>query len=248
LGAAEGRQTVSAATLGAVVSGAAVVSFTATAIASGGNDPSAEHSSIVASPASIAAVTGSSAIRVTVRDGQGVALAGASVTLAASGGGNTLTQPTGVTGSDGAVSGTLVSVVPGLKVVSAVVNGSTELAQTAEVTVTAIPGPARLEFRTPPARAEEGEVISPAVEVVIVDEQGVIVPLTGIEIDLDLIRDNGAPSKDLEGDDTQPTVDGIAVFPDLEIDHEGDGYRLRAAVSGVLEVDAAESPPFDVED
>ena len=97
--------------------------------------PSATVSTITAAPASVDAVTGTSSIIVTVRDENGDPIQGASVTLQGTGSGNTLLQP-GVTGSDGVATGTLSSTVPGVKVISAVLNGALEMSQTTEVTVT----------------------------------------------------------------------------------------------------------------
>ncbi len=236
-------------TLNAVISGVGVVSFTATAVGSGGTDPSADLSTIAASPASIEAGTGQSTITVTVRDGLGAAVAGAAVTLSATGSGNVLTQPSGPTGSDGVATGTLRSAVPGTKVVTAVVNGTVALVQSAEVTVTIIPAqPDHLVFRVPPSNTGEDEVISPAVEVAIVDQQGDVVPLSGVEIVIELLREDGHISQDLSGDRTQNTEDGIAVFLDVVVDRSDQNYRLRASAPGMPELGAAESPPFDVGD
>ena len=131
-------------TLNAVVSGVGVVGFSATAGGGGGgggggSGPSASLSTVSASPTSIQAVTGTSTITVTVRDGNGSPVQGATVALAASGSGNTLTQPAGPTGADGIATGSLQSGVPGTKVVSATVNGSVQVSQTASVTVTLAP-------------------------------------------------------------------------------------------------------------
>jgi hypothetical protein len=70
-----------------------------------------------------------------VRDENGDPVEGATVTLQATGGGNALVQP-GLTGPDGVATGTLSSTVPGVKVISAVLNGALEMSQTTEVTVT----------------------------------------------------------------------------------------------------------------
>jgi hypothetical protein len=99
--------------------------------------PSASVSTIAATPASIEAVTGSSSIVVTVRGENEEPVEGATVTLHATGSGNSVDQPSVVTGPDGLATGTLRSTVPGVKVVSAVLNGAVEMSQTAEVTVTA---------------------------------------------------------------------------------------------------------------
>jgi hypothetical protein len=235
-------------TLNAVVSGVGVVSFTATAVGDGGGEPSPTHSTVNAAPASIEAGTGLSTITVRVRDGSGAAVAGATVTLSATGSGNVLTQPSGTTGADGVATGTLQSEVPESKVVSAVVNGAVPIVETATVTVTANQGPDHLQFLVQPSDADEDEVISPAVEVAIVDQQGSVVTISGIEIELKLIRDDGRDSKELKGDRVRETEDGIAVFPDLEVNREDNGYRLRASARGRPELGSVESSPFDVED
>ena len=99
--------------------------------------PSASVSTITAAPLSIEAVTGSSNIVVTVRDQNEEPVEGATVTLHATGSGNLVVQPSVLTGPDGLATGTLRSTVPGVKVVSAVLNGAVEMSQTAEITVTA---------------------------------------------------------------------------------------------------------------
>jgi hypothetical protein len=235
-------------TLNAVVSGVAVVSFTATAVEDGGGEPSSELSTVTASPASIEAGTGLSTITVTVRDGDGAAVSGATVTLSATGGGNVLTQPSAPTGADGVATGTLQSLAPGTKVVSAVVNGAVAVAATATVTVTAIPGADHLVFRVQPSDVEEDEEISPAVEVAIVDAQGSVVPLSGIEIKLDLLEQDGKSRGSLKGGKDRLTEAGIAVFTDLKVDREGDDHRLRASAPKMPELGSVESSPFDVED
>jgi hypothetical protein len=235
-------------TLNAVVSGVGVVSFTATAAGDGGGGPSPELSTIAASPASIEAGTGLSTITVTVRDGAGAAVSGANVTLSATGSGNILTQPSAPTGADGVATGTLQSVAPGTKVVSAVVNGAVAITATATVTVTAIQGPDHLVFLVQPSDVAEDEEISPAVEVAIVDQQGDVLALSGVEIEIELIRENGDDSHELEGDLVRGTEDGVAVFPGLVVDKHDENYRLRASAPGLPELGAVESSPFNVED
>jgi Invasin, domain 3 len=235
-------------TLNAVVSGVGVVSFTATAEGDGGGEPSPELSTVAASPASIEAGTGLSTITVTVRDGDGAAVSGATVTLSATGNGNVLIQPSAPTGADGVATGTLQSVVPGTKVVSAVVNGAVAITATATVTVTAIQGPDHLVFLVQPSDVAEDEEISPAVEVAIVDQQGDVLPLSGVEIEIELIRENGDDSHELDGDLVRGTEDGVAVFPGLVVDKHDENYRLRASAPGSPELGAVESAPFNVED
>jgi Bacterial Ig-like domain (group 1) len=234
-------------TLNAVVSGVGVVKFTATG-GDGGSGPSAELSTISAVPASIAAGTEQSTITVTVRDGQGAPIAGAAVTLSATGGGNLLTQPPGPTGDDGVATGTLRSVVPGTKVVGAVVNGTVELAQTAEVVVTLVPPePDHLVFRVQPTNTGQNEAISPPVEVALVDADGEIVPLSGVQIEIEFLRSNDNDHR-FDGEPIRTTVDGIAVFPDLSNSHTHDDFHLRASAPERPELGSVESSTFAVED
>ncbi len=97
---------------------------------------SAATTSVAAVPASIAAGGGGSTITITVRDQHANPVPGVSVTLAATGTGNTLTQPSAVTDANGATIGSLSSLVAGAKVVSADAGG-VAVTQTATVTVTA---------------------------------------------------------------------------------------------------------------
>ncbi|MGH7579080.1 MAG: Ig-like domain-containing protein [Gemmatimonadales bacterium] len=244
LGAAAGENR-----LNAVVSGVGVVSFTATAGGDGGGEPSAELSTVTASPASIEAGTGQSTITVTVRDGQGTPIEGATVTLSASGNGNLLTQPSGPTGSDGVTTGSLGSVIPETKVVTAVVNGAVALTQVAEVTVTLAPAePDHLVFRVQPTDTEDDEPITPAVEVAIVDENGDLVTLSGVEIEIEFVREERNDPHRFDGEGTRTTVDGIAVFPDLSASHDHDDFRLRASAPGRPELGSVLSDRFAIED
>ena len=235
-------------TLNAVVSGVGVVSFTATAEGGGGGGPSPDRSTVTASPASIEAGSGLSTITVRVRDGSGAAVSGATVTLAATGSGNVLIQPSAPTGADGVATGTLRSVMPETKVVSAVVNGAVSIVETATVTVTAIPGPDHLEFRVQPSDAEEKKEISPAVEVVIVDAQGRVVTVSGVEIEIELLEGDGETSDELDGDNTRSTEDGIAVFSNLRVGSSNEDFRLRASAPEMPELGSVESASFNVED
>jgi len=121
-------------TLTATATGLAGVQFTATATAAA---PSADQSRVEASPTQTIASAGASAstITVTVRDAFGNSVRGATVTLAASGTANTLAQQSDTTNASGQVTGTLSSTRAELKTISATVNGTVLVAQSATVTV-----------------------------------------------------------------------------------------------------------------
>ena len=89
---------------------------------------------------------------------------------------------------------------------------------------------------------EEDRRISPAVEVVVLDQAGNRVTDREFEVKLELVRE-GRRGR-LEGDRDQRTQGGVARFSDLEVDREGE-YRLRASADGLPPV---ESDRFEVED
>jgi hypothetical protein len=183
--------------LTAVVPGVASVTFTATANegdedGGSGSDgiPSAGTSTVSADPASIPVATGISTIRVTVRDASGAPVSGAVVTLTVSGSGNTLTQPDGPTGPDGVATGTLSSTVAGTKDVVATVNGSVQINQTAQVTVTISPA-TRVELvEGNNQRAEVGAEVPVRPAVRVLDAQGN--PVVGYGVTFVVTRGNGS--------------------------------------------------------
>jgi len=134
LGPKVGANTLRATLSGLEVSGSPVI-FTAT----GTPGPvSAEKSLVAADPAQITASTGSSAstITVTARDAFENPIPGLTVTLAATGTDNALTQPAAPTGSNGTTTGALSATTPGDRVVSVKV-GSVSITATATVRVVA---------------------------------------------------------------------------------------------------------------
>jgi hypothetical protein len=106
------------------------------------------------------------------------------------------------------------------------------------------PSASRLAFRVQPSDTEEDERISPAVEVVVLDQAGNPVTQGEFEVTLELRGSRGRDRGDLEGDRTQRTESGVATFDDLRVDREGD-YRLRASTDGLPSVDSDE---FDVDE
>lgn len=209
----------------------------------GGAEPSPSRSTVSAEPASIAAGAGMSTVTVTVLDDEGEPVEGATVEIAATGSGNTLTQPDGPTGPEGIATGTLQSTTPEAKEVSALVNGSVEVSRTARVTVTAAEsGVDRLIFLVPPRDVEENEPFT--VEVALVDEDGEVVPLSGIFIYVGLFEaGEETPSNDfLEGERFENTQNGVAVF-DLHVSKNG-RYRLRALTDDLPEYGQSGPQPY----
>ncbi len=157
LGAQAGADTLRATAAG--LSGSPVVFV---AIATASVSVSAALSTVAASPGTIVASTGGSAstITVTAKDGSGNPISGATVVLAATGAGNTLTQPTATTNASGVVTGFLSSTGAGAKTVSATING-TAITQTASVTVTA----AAASSMAPSAGTNQSATVGTAVPV-----------------------------------------------------------------------------------
>jgi Bacterial Ig-like domain (group 1)/Calcineurin-like phosphoesterase len=122
-----GAKTITAVAGGTTLADQPVVNVTAGA-------PDAGQSTVTASPTRISAGVGTSTITIRVRDAFGNPASGVAVSLAATGDGNSLTQP-GNTDANGLTTGTLGSSVVGDKIVSANAGG-TAVTQTATVTVT----------------------------------------------------------------------------------------------------------------
>src|SRR5205823_4301129 len=119
-------------TISATINGLAVTQTAPVTVTSSG--VSAAQSTVTAAPPTIEAGTATATITVTARDANGNLISGATVVLQATGSGNTLTQPSGPTGADGTVTGTLRSARTGAESVTAT-NNSVAVTQTAAVTV-----------------------------------------------------------------------------------------------------------------
>src|SRR6266511_108295 len=123
-----------AKTISASANGTAITQTASVTVSPG--PVSASQSTVTASPTSIPAGAGTATITVTAKDADGNPISGATVVLAATGSGNTLTQPSGPTNASGVATGTLSSSIAGVKTVSATIN-DTAVTQTATVAVTA---------------------------------------------------------------------------------------------------------------
>lgn len=120
-----------------IFAAAGYTAVSSTPITITGPAPSPSRSTISASPHTVVA-GGATTVKVTAKDANGQAIAGLPVVIAATGSGNTITQP-GVTDSRGEATGTITCTVAEVKTISAQIDGVL-IAQTEAVTV--VPGPA----------------------------------------------------------------------------------------------------------
>jgi adhesin/invasin len=187
------------------------------------------------------------AVRVT--DQQGEPVAGFGVTFVVTGGGGSVDGASQTTNSDG-----VARVGPGSWTLGAVPGPNTLEARAGSLqgspvvfTAQAAAAPARLVFLVQPGDVDDEEEFDPPVRVGVLDGAGVLLPVSGIEIRLDLLRSNGREDNNqLEGDRTVATVDGVAVFPGLSVDRDDD-YRLRASAPSLPEVEPVVSDLFEVD-
>jgi hypothetical protein len=108
-------------------------------------------------------------ITITARDAGGNPVSGASVQLAATGGGNTLSTPAATNGS-GVTTATFTSTEAGAHVITATINGTPI---TDNATVTVQPGSASsLTFTVQPSSTQVDQPITPAVVVSVEDQFG----------------------------------------------------------------------------
>jgi hypothetical protein len=228
---AEGK-TVSATINAVAVTQTAAVTVTAGAV-------SATQSTVAASPTSITAGGSGSTITVTAKDANGNPISGATVVLASTGTGNTLTQPVGTTNASGVATGTLTSTVAEAKTVSATIN-SVAITQTASVTVT-VGAPAQVAFVQQPSTVAGGAPITPAVTVRILDAGGNFVASATNAVTVAIGSNPGGGS--LGGTATVNAVAGVATFTGLTVDKAGTGYTLTAGGTGLS---VATSATFNV--
>jgi hypothetical protein len=146
------------------------------------------------------------------------------VELEATGGRNTLTQPAGPTGADGVATGTLRSTAAGTKVVSATVNGSVEVRETARVTVTSAPPTSIAAHEGDGQTAPAGSRVPVRPAVRVTDDGGR--PVSSVEVTFVVTGGGGSVS----GAVRTTTSDGIA--------RGGDWTRGQAAGLNTLEARA----------
>src|SRR5207253_2659275 len=203
------------------------LSFTAFTVP-GAVSPS--QTGVVAAPATIAASTGAGAstITVTARDQYGNVIKNKAVTLGVTGNNNTLTQPSGPTGTNGVATGTLSSTLAQTKTISATV-GTVTIAQQATVTVTSAAADT-LAWLVQPSNVAAGAHITPALQVEVRDQFGnrVTAATAGIALAIGTNPSGGALTVT-----PRNAVNGVATFDDASIDKAGSGYTLVASSGGL---------------
>jgi hypothetical protein len=105
------------------------------------------------------------------------------------------------------------------------------------------PIPTKLEFRTQPGDVMAGDVITPAIQVAVEDDDGSTVAGSTAAITLVIAPGTGAAGAVLGGTLTRAAIGGIATFDDLTVDEAGTGYTLTATAPDLA---SAIGSAFDV--
>jgi hypothetical protein len=221
----------------AMIDGTGITQIATVTVEHGAVD--AAQSTVAAAPGSITAGSGISTITVTARDQFGNPIQGAAVLLAATGDGNTLTQPLGPTSASGVATGTLSATGAEAKTVTATVDG---LAMTQQASVLVTPAAAdRLVFHVQPTSVTAGATITQPVEVEIRDQFTNRVTSATNGIALAIATNPGGGT--LTGGGTVAAVAGVASFAGLSVDKAGTGYTLTTSSPGLT---GATSAAFSV--
>ncbi len=112
---------------------------------------------------------------------------------------------------------------------------------TAMAATTTVPTAAALTIATVPSSVTAGAVITPPIEVTVLDANGNTFSANGVSVTIALTANPGGAA--LSGTETVTAVNGIATFGDLSLDKSGAGYLFSASASGTT---AATSTGFTV--
>jgi hypothetical protein len=205
--------------------------------------PDALKSLVSANPLSITACkvgcsvpTSQSTITVTVNDGAGNPIQGATVTLASSSPSANVTQPVGGTAANGTITGFVSDTVSGPQQITATVIGTPNviIAQQATVTVNAA-SPAAVQFIRNPTNTVAGTIIQPVngVQVQVNDQFNNKASTANTSITLSILVPPSPAGGVLNGTTTRSAVSGLATFNDLRIKQAGLLYALGAVGSGL---------------
>lgn len=197
---------------------------------------SATQTLVSVAPAGITASrTTPATVTVTARDGFGNPVAGATVALAATGSGNTITQPAALTSTTGVATGAIGATLTGARTITATVNGVVA-STTPTLSVTAAPAVALL-FTASPGTTTAGSDLAPSPALGVLDSLGNRnFTFTGA---VSLAIAANPSSGVLSGTLTRNAVAGIATFPGVALDKAGAGYTLQASAPGLTNATSA---------
>src|SRR2546429_613484 len=205
---------------------AVAVTQTATVVVNAGAATASQSTMGATSP--ITAGSGTSTITVTARDASGNLVQGATVVLAATGTGNTLTQPTAPTNASGLATGTLGSTVAESKTVSATIDGVV-VTQTATVVVD-VGAATKLAFATPPSSVAQSGVQLPQQPVLQVQDANSN-PVSGSGV---VVTATVTPAGATPSNTTATTgAGGAASFSGLTLTGTAGSYTLSFAAEGL---------------
>jgi hypothetical protein len=116
-------------------------------------------------------------------------------------------------------------------------------AEWVSATVALRPGPIpiKLAFQVQPAHTEAGDIISPPIEVSVLDDNNSLVTDFNGQISIALASNPG--NGELSGTLRKNAERGVVIFDDLSINAPGEGYTLQATVSTFT---TATSNPFNI--
>jgi hypothetical protein len=183
------------------------------------------------------------AVKVTVEDGAGNVVTGATGSVAVA-----ITAGTGTSGATlgGSTTAPLVNGVASFGTLYSNTSGTgytltattTGLPAAATTPFDIVPGPAsRLAFTVQPTTTPAGAPITPAVQVSVQDAFGNPAPSFAAPVTVALGSNPAAGI--LSGPTTVSAVNGVATFSPLSIDKSGTGYALTATATGLTAVSSA---------
>ena len=158
---------------------------------------------------------------------------GLTVTFFAAAGSSVGTFGTTTDVGDGSYTANFTGDVSGSPVeIGAVIDGDT--VTTPRPTITVVAGTAsQIVFLAQPSNIQAGAVITPGVEVNVLDANGNL--SDSFSGDVTLSIDNNPGAGTLGGTATRTAAGGVAVFDDLTVDNFGIGYTLRAVATGLTD-------------
>ncbi|HEY6224765.1 MAG TPA: Ig-like domain-containing protein, partial [Gemmatimonadales bacterium] len=188
-----------------------------------------------------------SLITVTAKDNLGNPIAGATVTLQATvGTANTITQPSGTTGANGQITGTLSSTLAESKTVQATItaggNPGVVINQTATIVVNPAAATVLVFTKQPPASVTAGAAITPAVQVEVRDAFANKVTTASNQVTLSFIQSGRGPLNN----NVAGAVGGVATFSGLNATQSTTGLTLDSLLASATGLTPDTSTGFAV--